>query len=76
MTIQAFEQAWKADPFRPFLLHMANGRSHRVDHRDFVARSPTGRTVTVFDAEDGASYIDLLLVTELEIEKPQHEEAA
>lgn len=76
MTIQAFEKALKADPFRPFVLHMANGRTHRVWHRDYVARSPAGRTVTVYDDDEGASVLDVLLINEIEIETPEREEAA
>ena len=38
-----------------------------VKHRDFIARSPSGRTVTVYAENDKLSILDLLLMTELEI---------
>ncbi len=46
---------------------MADGRAFRVSHPDFVARSPSGRTVVVFDANDNYSVLDLLLMSELEV---------
>jgi hypothetical protein len=46
---------------------MADGRSFDVKHRDFVARSPSGRTVIVFTSDEGYSVLDLLLMTELEV---------
>ena len=35
-------------------------------HPDFLARSPSGRTATVYTSDDGSEVIDLLLVTSLE----------
>jgi hypothetical protein len=46
---------------------MADGRSFRVDHPDFIALSPSGRTVIVFDRDDSYSILDLLLMSELDV---------
>jgi hypothetical protein len=55
-----------AQPFRPFTVHLADGRSYLVRHPDFIAISTTdrGRDLTVHD-DDGPHYIDLLLVVEI-----------
>ena len=39
---------------------MADGRAFDVVHRDFVALSPSGRTVIVFVSEESYSILDLL----------------
>lgn len=46
---------------------MADGRVFLVKHRDFVSRSPSGRTVVVHSDDDTFSVLDLLLVTGLEV---------
>jgi hypothetical protein len=38
-----------------------------VQHSEFTATSPSGRTITVYQADDMANIVDLLLVTDLEI---------
>jgi hypothetical protein len=38
-----------------------------VKHREFMALSPSGRTITVYQADDTSHIIDLLLVTDLEV---------
>jgi hypothetical protein len=68
MTIEQLRAAREANPFCPFTIHLADGRTHRIPHRDYLSMSPTGRTVIVYQADDAWSILDLLLVTELRIE--------
>jgi hypothetical protein len=72
MTVEQLKQVWKADPFRPFTLHLADGRGIQVNHRDFVMPSPSGRTVIVYQPNDSFNVIDLLLVTDLEVSNGKH----
>ncbi len=65
MTVQQLRAAWRAVPFRPFTLHMADGRSFTVPHPDFLSMSPTGRTVIVYQEDDEFSILDLLVMTEI-----------
>ena len=67
MTVQQVRAAHRASPFRPFTLHMADGRSLHVPHPDFLSMSPTGRTVIVFQEDESFSILDLLLMTEIRI---------
>lgn len=79
MTVEQLRNAHRAQPFRPFTIHMGDGRSFFVRHPDFLSHSPGGRTVIVYEGEEAFSILDLLLVTELEIhapKKPAGEEAA
>jgi len=59
-------------PFRPFTIRMADGRAFEVSHPDFVAQSPSGRTVIVFQPDESYSVLDLLLMTELQVTNGQH----
>jgi hypothetical protein len=68
MTIEQLRGTREANPFRPFTIHLADGRSLRVPHRDYLSTSPGGRTVIVYQAGEAFSIIDLLLVTKLAIE--------
>jgi hypothetical protein len=69
MTIEQFRAVREANPFRQFTIHLADGRSLVVPHRDYVSMSPGGRTVIVYQANEAFSILDLLLVTELSIDE-------
>lgn len=67
MTVEKLKEVLNAQPFRPFTIHMGDGRVFFMKHRDFISRSPSGRTVIVHSEDDSFSILDLLLVTELEV---------
>jgi hypothetical protein len=60
----------EANPFRPFTIHLADGRTLDVPHRDFVSLSPSGRIIIVYQPNDAFNVVDLYLVTDLEIKAP------
>lgn len=72
MTVEQLKLAHSAAPFRPFTIHMADGRTFPVTHPEFMSRSPspTGRTVVVQHGNDITSILDLLLMTEIEFDAP------
>jgi hypothetical protein len=53
-----------AQPFRPFLVKLADGRHFEVRHPENIACSSKGREMTVYD-DDGMHLIEMLLVVEL-----------
>jgi len=67
MTIEQLKQVYGATPFRPFVLHLADGREITVRSREFMAMSPSGRTLIVYQPDESLSIIDLLLVTDIEV---------
>jgi hypothetical protein len=67
MTTEQFKTTLHLHPFRPFTIRMADGRTFHVTHPDFVAQSPSGRTVIVFQPDESYSVLDLLLMTELQV---------
>jgi hypothetical protein len=66
MTIDQVRQFYEAQPFQPFVIHLADGRQVPVNHREFIMAVPSGRTIIVAQPDDTVNIIDLLLVTDLE----------
>lgn len=66
MTIEQMKNAYQSQPFRPFVLHLADGREIPVHHGEFMMTVPSGRTVIIAQPDDTVNIIDLLLVTDLE----------
>ncbi len=63
MTIEKLKEVMHAEPFEPFTLHIADGRSISVPHPDFVSVDPKGRIVHVFRHDGGSEFVDFRLVT-------------
>ena len=72
MTIEKLRAAYSAQPFRPFVIHLADGRGIPVTSREFIMAVPSGRTVVVCQPDDTLNIIDLLLVTDLELRPPSN----
>jgi len=70
MTVERVRELYEAQPFQPFVMHLADGRKLAVVHREFLSLSPSGRTVVVFQPDDSCNIVDLLLVTDLELGLP------
>ena len=66
MTIEQMREMNAARPFRPYAVHLADGRSLDIDHPEFLMFSRTGRTIAVSKPNDTIEIVDLLLVTSLE----------
>ena len=66
MTIEQLRRMHQARPFRPFRVYLADGRHLDVAHPEFLAHTPTGRTVMIAQPDESFEVIDLLLVTSLE----------
>ncbi len=66
MTIEQLKKFELALPFRPFRIHMADGRHLDVKHPEHFARTSGGRTLFIATGDETFEIIDLLLVTSLE----------
>lgn len=66
MTADQLREMLRASPFRPFDIHLADGRSLAIDHPELVAIAPPGLTIGVAKSEGTIEIVDLLLVTSLE----------
>jgi hypothetical protein len=67
MTSQELLKVIRAQPFRPFRVHMGGGRALTVQHPEFVAVAPSGRIAVFFDAGDAAEIVDVFMLQSLEI---------
>ncbi len=67
MTLEQIRQVHEARPFQPFTLRLADGSKVRVRHPEFLARSPTGRTVVVFGSDESFEIVDLPLAAAIEV---------
>ena len=66
MTVEQLKAVCAAQPFQPFVLHLADGRQIPVQHPEFIFTVPSGRTIFVVQPDDTTNIIDLLLVTDTE----------
>lgn len=67
MTIDKVREVLHAKPFEPFTLRIADGRTVSVPHPDFVSVDPKGRVVHVFREDGMSEFIDIMLVTSIEL---------
>ena len=67
MQTEELQSVYRAQPFRPFVLHLADGRDVRVDHPELMALSPTGRSAVVYGKDGAFEIIDVMLVTSPEV---------
>jgi hypothetical protein len=67
MTVEQLRRTHRAQPFEPFTLCLADGRQLPVNHPEFLALSPTGRTISVAQSDGAFNIVDLLLVTSIHV---------
>jgi hypothetical protein len=67
MTMEQLRKLYDGRPFRPFIIHLADGREIPVHHREYMAIGPQGRTFVVYQPDESLNIIDLYLVTDLEV---------
>ncbi len=65
MTIEQLDTIHKAQPFKPFTVHLADGAKHYVPHPELLWHPPGGRTIFVSEGGEKVAIIDLLLVTKI-----------
>jgi hypothetical protein len=72
MHTDTIREAQRAQPFKPFALHLADGRQFSVPHPEFVYLPPKNlREVIVTDQNGITRIINLMLVVSLEPVSPK-----
>lgn len=66
VKIEEIRKAYRAEPFVPFVLHLADGREIPVREREFMLLPPRSRTIAVYVTDDACSFVDAQLVSDLE----------
>ena len=67
MKIGKIRETLRAQPFRPFWIHLADGGRVPVEHEDFVALEPAGRELIVYLQNNTHHIVDVMLITRLEV---------
>ncbi|MFM8471799.1 MAG: hypothetical protein ACKODH_17855 [Limisphaerales bacterium] len=67
MTTDAIKSHLNVATFKPFVLHLTDGRSLSVKHPDFVAFSPSHREIFLWTAEWTYEFVALNAITSLEV---------
>jgi hypothetical protein len=67
MKIEEVRKLLHTQPFRTFVIHIADGGKIPVRHEDFVALAPGGREMIVYQPDDSYQIVDVMLVTRLEV---------
>jgi hypothetical protein len=62
MIAKSLREFWRAAPFVPFEIHMADGRKFPVPHPDFLFISPKGDTIVLIDDDDAPHHLSPLLI--------------
>jgi hypothetical protein len=66
-TVERLREVNEALPFQPFVIHLADGKEIPVHHREFMMTVPRGRTVVVCQPDGRLKFLDILMITNLEI---------
>ena len=58
----------RAVPFRPFIIHLADGRTFRIAYPEFVFASPSNQTQIIVEEpdKDRLHHLSALLITGVE----------
>ena len=67
MTINEVRTLLRAEPFHPFVLRLADGRTVPASHPEVIAAAPSARSLVVYQSDDSFDVINLRLVTALEV---------
>ena len=67
MTIDGLKKLHDTRPFRPFVMHMTDGRQIHVKEPEILARSPNGRMAAVYTRGDSFALIDLSHVMSISV---------
>ena len=66
MSIVQILEAYRASPFRPFILHLADGRRVAVNHPEFIMFLPEGDELAIYESDGRKRYVVPRLVTEVD----------
>jgi hypothetical protein len=67
MTTERLHEVHAARPFRPFRIYLADGGVIEVRHPESLAYSLRGRTAVQMALDESTQFIDLLLVSRIEV---------
>jgi len=72
MTLDQFSRAIRRQPFTPFTMVLADGRSFTVDHPEFASIDRRGREVTFNDRDGRTNLLEALLIADIVFADADH----
>jgi hypothetical protein len=60
----------RAQPFKPFVVHLPSGREVPIFHHDFAYLSPDGRTLWAYQKDYSLDMIDVMLIQNTSLGPP------
>lgn len=69
MDVAGVREALHRQPFEPFTIRLADGRTLPAPHPDFVALGP--RRIVVVGEDDSTSIVEPLLIVSLDFKSPR-----
>ncbi len=70
MSANEIRRHMTAVPFRPFILHVSDGRAIRVHARDFIMMSPLGSTLDIYQPDETHDILATGAVTGITFDPP------
>ena len=67
MTNKDLRDVYAARPFKPFTIHLADGRKVSVQHPDFMLVPPKSRVFVVYELRGGLRILNVEMVTEIRV---------
>jgi len=67
MHVEKMRELYRAQPFRPFGIRLPGERMIAVQHPEYLAISPNGRTAVAYQPDGSLNIVDVMLVTDLEV---------
>jgi hypothetical protein len=67
MVAEKLRELRQAQPFQPFIIHLADGRRIRVGKAEWIGIAPTGQAANVSERNGHLHLLDLRLVTNVEV---------
>lgn len=70
MRHEQIRELLRSQPFRPFTIHLPEGRAVEVVHHDFALLSPDGRTLIAYGPDSSFNMIDVMLIASIQVGPP------
>ena len=67
MSVSTIREAIAARPFKPFTVRVADQRSYTIPHPEFVSIGPQNRTLVIWHEDGGGSFLDMLMITGIDL---------
>lgn len=65
MNVKSIREFCEAKPFRPFSVHLADGRAIPVEHPELVFFPPSNQEVLIYQQDNSFDFVDVFQITSL-----------